>query len=76
MQNWSVIPLGAGLVCVFVVFFFKVTPKKKSNSNTNEPICEPEIESGTQKMWWLPGWRRVAEGWIGSLELAHANWYV
>ena len=34
-------------------------------------------ESGTQRIdCLLPRGRRVGEGWIGSLGLADANWYV
>ena len=41
--------------------------------DTNEPIYKTETDSKTEKTdLWL--WGR--EGWIGSLELADANYYI
>ena len=44
--------------------------------DTNEPIYKTERDSGTQRTGlWLPkgeGWG----GWIGSLGLADANYYI
>ena len=45
--------------------------------NTNELIYETEADSQTYRTdLWLPRGRGVAEGWIGSLGSADANYYV
>ena len=45
--------------------------------DTNEHIYETETESQTQRTdFWLPRGRWVGEGWIGSLGLADANYYI
>ena len=45
--------------------------------DTNEPICETEIESWTQRRdWWLPTGRRLEEGWSGRLGVADSSFYI
>ena len=46
--------------------------------NTDELIYGTETDSQTQRTdWWLSGGLRgVVEGWIGSLGLADANYYM
>ena len=46
--------------------------------NTDELIYGTETDSQTQRTdWWLSGGLRgVGEGWIGSLGLADANYYM
>ena len=47
------------------------------NYDTNEPIYETETESGTYRIdWWSPRGREMGEGWIGSLGLVDANYYM
>ena len=44
--------------------------------DTNEHIYETDTDSQTHRTdLWLPRGRGVAEGWIGSLGLADANYY-
>ena len=44
---------------------------------TKEPTYETEIDSQTQRTdLWLPRGSGVEEGWIGSLGLADANYYL
>ena len=44
---------------------------------TNELIYKTETDSQTQRTdLWLPRVRGVREGWIGSLGLADANYYI
>ena len=45
--------------------------------DTNEHIYETETDSQIQSTdLWLPRGRGVGEGWIGSLGLADANYYI
>ena len=44
--------------------------------DTNELIHERETDSWTQRTDWLPRGRGLGEGWIGSLGLADANYYI
>ena len=44
--------------------------------DTNELIYETETDSHTQRTGWLPKRRGMVEGWIGSLGLADANYYI
>ena len=42
---------------------------KKTKQNENRL-------TDTENNRWLPRGRGVGEGWIGSLEIADANWYI
>ena len=45
--------------------------------DTNEHIYKTETDSQTQRTdLWLPRVRKIGEGWIGSLALAEANYYI
>ena len=45
--------------------------------DTNEPVYEIEIESGTQRIdWWLQMGKEVGERRTGSLGWAYINQYI
>ena len=44
--------------------------------DTNELIYETEIDSRREQTCGCQGEERVGEGWIGSLGLADANYYI
>ena len=55
----------------------KIKNRDSIKHDTNELIEETETDSQTQRTdLWLPRGSGVGEGWIGSLGLADANYYI
>ena len=54
---------------------YDITYMWNLKSDTNEVVCETEADSQTQRTdLWL--WREVGKRWMGSLQLADANYYI
>ena len=57
---------------------YEITYKQNLKYDTNKLIYKPEIDSQTQRTdLCLPReGREVGEGWVGSLGIADANYYI